>query len=169
MPAPRTTSKFPVNKYHIYGKSVIIFWSNLQLRVNMHQSTLRKTILATYVRAVASGGAKGTAVPPGPVEPDKSSLWMDLLSLDWVILIVVTCNYYCLHFHFIFEVDFLETYLMTSVDDSVSEPPNLKIFWGKIPPHPPRRYKKPSYGPVSYNYCKKDHIDLINLNDRTTN
>ena len=25
MPAPRTTSKFPVNKYHIYGKSVIIF------------------------------------------------------------------------------------------------------------------------------------------------
>ena len=74
---------------------------------------------------------------------------------------------------------------MTSVDDSVSEPPNLKIFWGKIPPHPPtrllpsalaimpphppRRYKKPSYGPVSYNYCKKDGIDLINLNDRTIN
>ena len=71
---------------------------------------------------------------------------------------------------------------MTSVDDSVSERPNLKIFWGKIPPHPPtrllpsalaimppRRYKKPSYGPASYNYCKKDHIDLINLNDRTTN
>ena len=28
---------------------------------------------------------------------------------------------------------------MTSVDDSVSEPPNLKIFWGKIPPHPPTR------------------------------
>ena len=151
----------------------------------MHQSTLRKSILATYVRAVASGGAKGTAVPPGPVEPDKSSLWMDLFSLDSVILIVVTCNYYCLPFSFHIEVDFLETYLMTSVDDSVSERPNLKIFWGKIPPHPPtrllpsalaimpppppRRYKKPSYGPVSYNYCKKDHIDLINLNDRTTN
>ena len=66
----------------------------------MHQSTLRKSILAAYVRAVASGGAKGTAVPPGPVEPDKSSLWMDLFSLDSVILIVVTCNYYCLPFSF---------------------------------------------------------------------
>ena len=72
----------------------------------MHQSTLRKSILAAYVRAVASGGggggggAKGTAVPPGSVEPDKSSLWMDLFSLDSVILIVVTCNYYCLPFSF---------------------------------------------------------------------
>ena len=28
---------------------------------------------------------------------------------------------------------------MTSVDDSVSERPNLKIFWGKISPHPPTR------------------------------
>ena len=47
--------------------------------MNMHQSTLRKSILAAYyVRAVASGGARGAAVPPGPVEPDKSSLWMDL-------------------------------------------------------------------------------------------
>ena len=66
MPAPRTTSKFPVNKYHIYGKSVIIFWSNLQLRVNMHQSTLRKSILAAYVRAVASrgGGGKGDSCSP---------------------------------------------------------------------------------------------------------
>ena len=31
-------------------------------------------------------------LPPGPVEPDKSSLWMDLFSLASVILIVVTCN-----------------------------------------------------------------------------
>ena len=37
---------------------------------------------------------------------------------------------------FIFGVAILETYLMTSVDDSVSEPPNLEIFSGRIPPHP---------------------------------
>ena len=61
---------------------------------------------------------------------------------------------------FIFKVDFSETYLMTSAENSVSEPPNLKIFWGTIPPDPPTRlvpsvivimpyrYKKPSYGPV---------------------
>ena len=49
---------------------------------------------------------------------------------------------------------------MTSAENSVSEPPNLKIFSGTIPPDPatrlmpsaivisPPRYKKPSYGPV---------------------
>ena len=94
MPAPRTTSKFLVNKYHIYGKSVIIFWSNLQLRVNMHQSTLRKSILAAYVRAV-----------------DSCSPWIcwarQIKSVDGfvffrlsLILIVVTCNYCCLPFSF---------------------------------------------------------------------
>ena len=25
---------------------------------------------------------------------------------------------------------------MTSAENSVSEPPNLKMFWGKIPPQP---------------------------------
>ena len=29
---------------------------------------------------------------------------------------------------------------MTSVENSVSEPPNLKIFWGRIPPDPPTRF-----------------------------
>ena len=37
----------------------------MQLRVNMHQSTLRKSILAAYVRAVASGGGKGDSCSPG--------------------------------------------------------------------------------------------------------
>ena len=37
---------------------------------------------------------------------------------------------------FIFEVDFLETYRMTRADNSVSEPPNLNIFWRRIPPDP---------------------------------
>ena len=37
----------------------------------------------------------------------------------------------------IFEVGFAETNLMTSAENCVSEPPNLKIFWGRIPPDPP--------------------------------
>ena len=48
-------------------------------------------------RAVASGGggagAGGGSCPHGSIEPEKSSLWMDLFSLVSVILIVVTCNY----------------------------------------------------------------------------
>ena len=44
-----------------------------------------------------SNRAVGQLFPPGPVEPDKSSLWMYLFSLDSVILIIVICN--CLPFH----------------------------------------------------------------------
>ena len=51
----------------------------------------------------SGGGGKEAAAPPGPVEPDKSSLWIgdfhyskDLVSLDSVILIVVICS--CLPF-----------------------------------------------------------------------
>ena len=40
---------------------------------------------------------------------------------------------------FRFEVDFSETYLMTSAKNSVSEPPNLKIFWGRTPRDPTTR------------------------------
>ena len=83
-----------------------------------------------------------------PVEPHTSSLWMDLFSLDSVILIIVTCS--CAIF--IFEADFSETYVMTSAENSVSEPPDLKNFWGGNPQTPlqgsPPPYKKPSYGPV---------------------
>ena len=46
---------------------------------------------------------------------------------------------------------------MTSAENSVLEPPNLKIFWGRRPPDPPppptnaraSLYKKPGYGPGS--------------------
>ena len=89
--------------------------------------------------------------PPGRVEPDISSLWMDLFSLDSVI----------------FVVDFSDTYLMTNAENSVLELPNFKIFWGRIPPYPltrlvpsaleimsppapsPPYYKESSYGPGS--------------------
>ena len=58
---------------------------------------------------------------------------------------------------FIFEVYFSETFLMTSAENSISEPPNLKLFVGEDTPRPPYkarafgsgenapRYKKPSY------------------------
>ena len=48
---------------------------------------------------------------------------------------------------------------MTTAENSISEPPNLKIFWRRIPQTPPTRlvplalalmspcYKKASYGP----------------------
>ena len=54
---------------------------------------------------------------------------------------------------------------MSSAENSVSEPSNLKIFWGRIPPDLPTSgvplalarvpllYKKPSYGPVRYKMC----------------
>ena len=116
-------------------------------------------------RAVANGGggARGAAVPPGPVEPDG------IKSVDEVVFFRLSyCDYSDLQLFAIFmsEVDFSETCLMTSAEDSVSGPPNLNIFWGRWgrippdpftkarafgtrdnvpPPHP--RYKKPSYGP----------------------
>ena len=43
-------------------------------------------------------------------------------------------------FSHLFEVEFPDTYLMTSAENSVSVPPNLKNFWGsRIPPDPPTR------------------------------
>ena len=70
--------------------------------------------------------------PRGPVEPDTLSLWMDLLSLDSVILIIVTCN--CLPFSYSRPI--FRTHFMTSAENSASEPPNLKPFWWRIPPDP---------------------------------
>ena len=58
-------------------------------------------------------------------------------SLDSVILIIVTCNK--LFAIFIFKVDYLETDLMTSAENSILESPNLNIFWWRIPPDPPTR------------------------------
>ena len=59
---------------------------------------------------------------------------------------------------FIFEVDFSETYLMTSAENSVSETPNWKFSGGGYPKTPYKvralstrdnvpRYKKPSHSP----------------------
>ena len=72
-------------------------------------------------RAVASrvvGGGRG--------EWDKSSLWMDLFSLD-SILVIVTCN--CLSFSYS-RWFFSDTYLVTSAENNVLDP-----------------HKRPTYGP----------------------
>ena len=76
-------------------------------------------------RAVASGVVGGG----GRRGWDRSSLWMDLFSLD-SILVIVTCN--CLPFSYL-RWFFSETYLVTSAENNVLDPPNLKIFfffWG---------------------------------------
>ena len=98
-------------------------WCSL-IRVQRNLGGLANVIVTLDVvnRAVASGGggrAGRAATPPGPVEPDKSILLMDLFPLDSVILIIVTCmktpalSHLCV-------VDFSETYLMTSAENSVS-------------------------------------------------
>ena len=46
------------------------------------------------------GGGKGAAAPPGPVLPDKISIWLDLFSLVTVIFVIVTCNK-CLPFSYL--------------------------------------------------------------------
>ena len=51
-----------------------------------------KEIHVSNFRAVASKGQELPLPPPGPIEPDKLILWMDLFSSHLVILIVVTFN-----------------------------------------------------------------------------
>ena len=72
-------------------------------------------------RAVASGVVGGG----GRGGWDRSSLWMDLFSLD-SILVIVTCN--CLPFSYS-RWFFSETYLVTSAENNVLDPPNLKFFF----------------------------------------
>ena len=95
---------------------------------------LRNSLGLSFIAVAKEGGG---AWSPGPVEPDKSSLWIDLFSLDSVILIVVTCN--CLLFSYLRSI--FRRHLMTSAENSVSEPPNLKIFWEKDPTPPPPPYE----------------------------
>ena len=80
------------------------------------------------------GGGGGAAAPIGPVMPDTSSLWMEMFSLDLDILIIVSCNYNCLPFSYLRSS--FQRHFKRSAENSISEPPYLKIFWGRIPPHP---------------------------------
>ena len=75
----------------------------------------------------------GGQLPPGTVEPDKSSLWMDLFPLDSVILIVVTCI--CFQF---------------SRGRIQTLPPATRLVPSAVAimPPPPPRGKKTCYGPA---------------------
>ena len=72
---------------------------------------------ATPARALASGGRNPTCW----ARQIKSVYWLVFFRLSYF-------DYSDLQLFaiFIFEVDFSETYLMTSAENSVSEPPNLK-------------------------------------------
>ena len=71
----------------------------------------------------AEGGGGGGG---GGERWDKSSLWMDLFSLD-SILVIVTCN--CLPFSYS-RWFFSDTYLVRSAENNVLDP-----------------HKRPTYGP----------------------
>ena len=118
------------------------------------------------------GGNRGSCLPPlpppppGPVKPDTFK------SVDGFAFFRLSCFDHSdlqLFALFIFDVDFSKTYLKTSAENSVSEPPNLKIF------SPRSLYKvrafstrdnvlplqKPSYGPdsgVSWWSCHKNIV-----------
>ena len=71
---------------------------------------------------------------------------------------------------FIFEVDFSETYLMTSAENSISEPPNLKILEGRITPDSPTRLVPSALAimpPVTKNLppSKESELTVIKLYD----
>ena len=124
-------------------------------------------------RAVASRGVRGKLPSPRPW-----TCWArHIKSVDGFVFFRLSYfNYSDLQLFsiFILEVDFYETYLIASAKNSVSEPPNLKLFWGRIPPDPPTRfvpsalaimppppnprYKKPTYGPEKSKHSRHKKI-----------
>ena len=113
------------------------------------------------------GGNRGSCPPPpGPVKPDTFK------SVDGFAFFRLSCFDHSdlqLFALFIFDVDFSKTYLKTSAENSVSEPPNLKIFSPrslyKVRAFSTRDnvlpFQKPSYGPdsgVSWWSCHKNIV-----------
>ena len=86
-------------------------------------------------RAVASKGEQ-LPPPPGTVEPNTSSLWMDLFSLDSVILIMVTCN--CLPFSYSRSI-FRRHISWQVLKITFRSLPIWKFCGGRIAPDPPTR------------------------------
>ena len=112
------------------------------------------------------GGQRGAGAPPPPpgtVKPDTFK------SVDGFAFFRLSCFDHSdlqLFALFIFDVDFSKTYLKTSAENSVSEPPNLKIFSPR-PLYKVRAFgtrdnvlplQKPSYDPdsgMSWWSCRK--------------
>ena len=57
---------------------------------------------------------------------------MDLFSVDSVILIIAIVCHFHIRGRFFGDISH-----DTSAENSISKTPNLKIFWGRIPPDPP--------------------------------
>ena len=118
-------------------------------------------IIRAMTRVGGLGGRRAAALP-GPIEPDKSSLWMDLFSLDSVILIIVTCN--CLPFSYwrsifrrhlswqVLKIAFRSLQIWKSSGGGYPQTHlQCTCFRSALgimhPPPPPTRYNKPSYDP----------------------
>ena len=114
-----------------------------------------------YQRCEIKGGVTGAAVKPDTFKSVDGFAFFRLSCFDHSDLQLFAL--------FIFDVDFSKTYLKTSAENSISEPPNLKIF------SPRSLYKvrafstrdnvlplqKPSYGPdsgVSWWSCHKNIV-----------
>ena len=109
----------------------------------------------SFISAPKLRGSTRAATPPpspGPVKPDTCK------SVDRFAFFRLSCFDHSdlqLFALFIFDVDFSKTYPKTSAENSVSEPPNLKIFSHR-PLYKVRAFgtrdnaltlQKPSYGP----------------------
>ena len=148
---------------------------NQRFLLSSRLSILLKSQGSSPTRAVASGGGRGrrgatTPLPPGPVELDTSSLWMDWFSLDSVILIIVTCN--CLPFSYSRSI-FRRHISWQVLKRAFRSLQIWKFSGGRIPLDPltgfvpsaltiiPPRYKKPSYGPANISNSSKGIYFLI--------
>ena len=101
--------------------------------------------------------------PREPVEPDTLSLWMDLFSLDSVILIIVTCN--CLPFSYsrpIFRTQFMTSAFGASKFETLlgENTPRPTCDIAPPPPHPtppPKKNKQNSLQPCNHETRTKAH------------
>ena len=89
------------------------------------------------------GGARRQLGAPPPPPPRRTCWARQIKSVDGFVFIRLSyfdCSDLQLFAIFIFKVDFSQTNLMTSAENSVSVPQNWKIFWGRIPPDPATRF-----------------------------
>ena len=78
------------NECQISQNYILYTWNFQNFTCDTNHNSIDST-KRDLTRAVASGGQGGhLPLPPEPIEPDTSNFWMDLFSLDSLILIIVT-------------------------------------------------------------------------------